>query len=115
MTPIRLSVLAAALLCAVTGASAQSPENQLADGKRVAPFVPRNSAAISAQEATRRLEEARLKRRQGVAPLPGEQTQGAKGGAPNYRYWKRQEKLRLVAEEAQLRWRQTNPTQVAQH
>ena len=55
MTPIRFSVLAAALLCAVTGASAQSPENQLADSKRVVPFVPRNSAAISAQEATRRL------------------------------------------------------------
>ncbi|MEO8145727.1 MAG: hypothetical protein ABI654_16075 [Betaproteobacteria bacterium] len=114
MTPIRFSVVAAALLCAVTGAAAQSPDKPLDEGKRFVPFVPRSSAAISAKEATRRLEAARLKRRQGVAPLPGELTQGARGGAPNYRYWKRQEKLRLVAEEAQLRWRQANATQVAQ-
>ena len=135
-------ICGAALLCAATGAAAQSIYRQVDAFGRVsftdqpetapqlqttgdsaaeaprartgrAPIASKRAAQIDATEATRRLEQALLKRKQGAAPLPGEQVQGPKGSVPNYRYWQRQEKLRLLVEQAQQRWRETNQTVLA--
>jgi hypothetical protein len=58
-------------------------------------------AAINAKEAERRLVAAQQKRQEGIDPLPGELS--IETGQPNYRYWKRQEKLRQNVEDAQRR------------
>jgi hypothetical protein len=64
--------------------------------------IPRQrSVAINVTEAERRLAQAQLKRRQGLEPLPGELN--PETGQPTFRYWKRQEKLRLLVEEAHRR------------
>jgi Domain of unknown function (DUF4124) len=99
---------AAAMEPGASEAEATTPSRKMR-----APIASKRSAEINASEATRRLEQARLKRKQGVTPLPGEQVQGANGRVLNYRYWQRQEKLRLMAEQAQQRWRATNQTQIA--
>ena len=66
------------------------------------PLTSRRSAAIDANEAARRLAQALLMRSEGAEPLPGELTHGSTG-APNQRYWQRQEKLRVLVEQAQQR------------
>jgi hypothetical protein len=58
-------------------------------------------AAINAKEAERRYAAAQLKRQEGIEPLPGELN--PETGQPNFRYWKRQEKLRQDVEGAQRR------------
>ena len=70
------------------------------------------SAAVNAAEAERRLAQAQLERQQGKEPLPGELVPGAPGQL-SYRYWKRQEKLRLAVEQAQRRWNKTHGQQVS--
>jgi hypothetical protein len=136
------SVCAAAFVCATAGASAQTiykrvtlggditytnqpnqaplsdtetgtePDAAKAPGRR--PYIPaRLAAAVNANEAERRLAQAQLKRRQGIKPLPGEQVQGSNGTVLNYRYWQRQEKLRLLVEQAQQRLIQTRRPLVA--
>jgi hypothetical protein len=127
---------AAAFLCAATGASAQlllsksvDPEGHVAHTDRTesAPLpdsshepeapqprrsvVPsRRGAQVNASEAKRRLAQAELKRKLGEAPLPGERAQVAGGIVVNYRYWQRQEKLRIEVEHAQRRVNSTNRT-----
>ena len=66
---------------------------------------PRRAALVEANEAERRLAQARLKRERGAAPLPGEQARGE--GYVNDRYWRRQEKLRLEVEQALRRFNET--------
>jgi hypothetical protein len=125
------AILAAAILCAATGASAQkvykmvdagervtftdqpglSPELELApepetlrQPKRIAGISsPRAAAAVDASESARRLRQAQLKRFEGMEPMPGELT----SGVPNNRYWQRQEKLRRLVEMAQRRQQET--------
>ena len=49
-----------------------------------------------------------------MQPLPGEHAQGTGAGAVNHRYWRRQEKLRIVVEQAQRRSNETGRLQLAQ-
>ncbi len=126
------AILAAALLCAAAGASGQSvhrvvdaegritytdrpaaetPRQAATDHRLIvanalasnAPIASRLAATVDAKEAARRLEQAQLVRRQGAQPLPGERVQGSGTGAPNERYWRRQERLRIAVEQAQRR------------
>src|SRR5687768_17436756 len=53
---------------------------------RASLLTPWHSASIDAREAARRLAQAELMRREGADPLPGEQTRGDAGLAPNARY-----------------------------
>jgi hypothetical protein len=81
---------------------------------RISGISSRRAAAIvDANESARRLQQAQLKRKQGIAPLPGEQARGARGGTVNERYWRRQEQLRLLVEQAQRRQRETAQPQLA--
>jgi Domain of unknown function (DUF4124) len=123
--------IAAAFLCTATAASAQlavyksidsegritytdrqEPESQLVDGaESAAPAAEprrralpsRGSALVNANEAKRRLAQAERKRKLGKTPLAGESTQGPDGTTVSYRYWQRQEKLRVEVEKAQRR------------
>ena len=130
--PLARAAIAAALLCAATGAPAQlavyktldpevhvthidrteaapsAPENSSeADAPAAAPrrhFVPsRRATLVNASEAKRRLAQAELKRKLGEEPHSGERVQVAGAFAVNYRYWQRQEKLRIEVEQAQRR------------
>jgi hypothetical protein len=77
--------------------------------RTVRPRIPSKLAAeINAREAQRRLEQAQLKRKQGLEPLPGERTQVNGTTMVSYGYWRRQEQLRLAVEKAQRRWNQTH-------
>jgi hypothetical protein len=135
-----LAICAAAFLCAAASASAQTvyklvdaggkitftdrPDEARISQADVAPELDvarppprisgissrRAAAAVDANEAARRLRAAQLKRKQGMEPLPGEQ---AKSGVANDRYWRRQEKLRLLVEQAQRRQRETGQPQLA--
>ncbi len=136
-------ICAAAFLCAAAGVSAQtvyrqadaaghisftdrpdttpSPQTATAPASDVANALARKSSissrravTIDANEAARRLRQAQLKRKQGMEPLPGEQAQGTHAGVVNHRYWQRQEKLRLLVEQAQRRSSETRMPQVAQ-
>ena len=127
-------ICAAAFFCAASGASAQTVEKQIdAKGRvanadrgneRPAPgaasaqpaysvMSARHAATVDANEAARRLAQARLKREQGAQPLPGELARGADADVVNHRYWQRQEKLRTVVEQAQLRYNETRQLQFA--
>src|SRR5688572_11014145 len=142
LQPLGRCAIAAALLLAASGASAQlavykaadpagqtthtdgsdasvQPLEATADPENPAPQVKRralpsrNSAMVNANEARRRLAQAELKRRLGKAPLPGETTRGPEGVAVNDRYWQRQVKLRIEADEAQRRVNATQKTVLA--
>ena len=83
---------------------------------RLSPLSPRRGAEIDAKEASRRLAQAQLKSRHGLAPRAGEQAEqveGADSSVANRRYWQRQEKLRLAVEQAQRRLNETQRTQLA--
>jgi len=138
---IRQAILAATFFCAATGACAQevykmvdaagrvvftdqpglAPELQLApepDASRVPKRIagissPRAAAIVDAKEAARRLQQAQLTRSRGIEPLPGEKAQHAKDGVVSERYLRRQEKLRLLVEQAQRRANETSRPQVA--
>jgi hypothetical protein len=127
------AILAAAMLCAAAGASAQelhklldatgrvtfsdrpdetgalqaAPEAESARvPKRIAGISsPRAAALIDTKEAERRLRQAQSAQSQGREPLPGER---AKDGTMSERYVRRQEKLRLVVEKAQRRLQETS-------
>jgi hypothetical protein len=140
--PLARSAIAAAFLLAASGASAQlavykaadplgqtshsdtsdastKPLEASADSESPAPQVKRralpsrNSAMVNANEARRRLAQAELKRSRGKSPLPGETTRGPDGVAVNDRYWQRQVKLRIEADEAQRRVNATQKTALA--
>jgi len=133
-------ILALAILCAASGASAQElyklvdetghvtfadrPDAALAPQaaepetprlpKRIAGISsPRAAAIVDAKEAARRLRQAQMTRSEGIEPLPGEKAQHAKDGVVSERYLRRQEKLRLLVEQAQRRANETARPQVA--
>ena len=110
-------VLAVALLFAAFAASGEEPgkaANVEADITAAVPaprksvVLPRRVGQVDVGEAARRLERARLARRQGLEPRPGEFVQAGGVRTMNYRYWKRQEKLRVAVEEAQRRSQAAN-------
>lgn len=141
---IASGICAAALACAAAGASAQAvfkqvdlagritytdqPEStasaQTAESaepevtkapRRIANISPRRvTMVVDANEAARRLAWAQQQRKQGLQPLPGEQTRAEGTIALNYRYWRRQEKLRVLVEQAQRRLNETSRVQLAQ-
>jgi len=57
--------------------------------------APRRGGRVDVKEAARRLKQARLDRSLGAQPGPGELTRDGGAGAGNYRYWRRQERLRV--------------------
>src|SRR5262245_30409484 len=65
--------------------------------------LPRRVGKVDVSEAARRLEQARLARQKGAEPRPGEYVVVHGVKHVNYRYWKRQEKLRVAVEAAQRR------------
>lgn len=67
----------------------------------------KNAPAIDAHEAAQRLSRAQLARSSGAAPLAGEQLGSGTESTVSYRYWKRQERLRLAVELAQRRANET--------
>src|SRR3990172_10179151 len=120
-------ICAAAVLCAATGASAQLVHKQvdaegrvtLADRADATPPTPttavptsegakaparnskissRQAARLEANEAARRLAQARLARARSAAPLRHELARGTDARAVNHRYWQRQERLRHEVE-----------------
>lgn len=116
------SICAAALLWAATCVSAQTLYKVMDDEGRATftdlpparpALAPRRGANVEVNEAARRLKQAQLQRRLGAEPGPGELTQGAGARTVNYRYWRRQEKLRQVVEQAQHRSNEMQQTQLA--
>jgi hypothetical protein len=126
-------ICAAALVCAAAGVSAQTVHKQVDAAGRItysnqsdtAPsprkarptysvMSARHAATIDANEAARRLAQAKLQREQGAQPLPSELARGTDANVVNHRYWQRQEKLRQVVEQAQLRYNETRRLQLAQ-
>ena len=134
-------ICAAVFLCAAAGVSAQTVYQQadaaghitFADRADATPSAPtaavpesdvakaparnstissRRAAIVEANEAARRLAQARLTRERGVEPLPGEQARGTNARAVNQRYWRRQEKLRHEVEQA---LRRSNETRQSLH
>lgn len=106
------SACALALLCAAASASAQDVFKQVdEDGRttfsdqppRKTVVLPRRVGKVDVSEAAARLERAQLARKQGVEPRPGEFKQVSGVQTVNYRYWQRQERLRVAVEQAQRR------------
>jgi hypothetical protein len=105
----RRFVCASALICAAAGASAQTVSaldvsRALASNSVIS---SRDAFAVDANEAARRLEQAQRRRAQGAEPRPGEQAQTAGTVVVNHRYWRRQEKLRHLVEQALHRSNET--------
>ena len=109
-------LLLVALLCAAGSASAQEVFKQVDEDGHTAfsdqpaptpapkrTIAPRRGGKVDVSEAARRLEQAQLARRHGLEPKPGEFTRASGTRTLNYRYWQRQEKLRLAVEQAQRR------------
>ena len=117
MRKIVCRICAAALLGAAAGVPAQTAHAQVDAPRNTQPIYSlmsaREAATVDANEAGRRLAQARLKREQGAQPLPGELARGADADVVNHRYWQRQEKLRTVVEQAQLRYNETRRLQLA--
>jgi hypothetical protein len=121
---IASSICAAALLFA-SNVPAQTVYKQVDDDGRavfsdrppaksaLAPSARRGARQIEANEAARRLKQAQLERKRGIDPQPGELTPGTGKSTVNYRYWRRQEKLRQVVEQAQRRANETQRPQLA--
>jgi hypothetical protein len=104
-----LPIFATTLFCAAASVSAQTLLKQQSDGtRRYVHTTWQSAASIDAREASRRLAAARFSRDRGVRPLARETGQGA----PNHRYWQRQEKLRLDVEEALRRANQAGRASV---
>lgn len=126
------TILAAGFFCVATGVPAQTvhwnvdPEGRitvsdLPDATPAPPpeavpaeepprvrrstISPRRAAVVEANEAERRLRQARLARERGAEPHASERVRGA--GTVSHRYWQRQEKLRLEAEQALRRSNET--------
>ena len=131
--PVRnivLSICAAVFLCSPAGVSAQPVYKQIdaAGGitfsdrpdttpspkkvpaldvvsalARNSPMSSRGAAIIDANEATRRLGQAELERKQGAERLPGEQAPGTDTSVADDRYRQRQDELRRAVIYAQRR------------
>ena len=109
-------------MCAATCVSAQTLYKVLDDEGRATftdqqparpALVPRRGGKVEVNEAARRLKQAQLKRKLGAEPMPGELAQGTGARAVNHRYWRRQEKLRQVVEQAQHRSNEMQRSQIA--
>jgi hypothetical protein len=129
---ITSSLCGFALLCAAAGAPAQTIYKQVDGAGRVtftdrpdssllaqpmtsasleaakAPaevilMTAQRSATINAKEAGRRLAQAQQMRSAGADLLRSDWIHGASAGVPSQRYWQRQEKLRVLVEQAQQR------------
>jgi hypothetical protein len=74
-----------------------------AQGRARKPAIPARGSLVNANEARRRLAQAEAKRRLGAEPLAGEFTRTPRGISVNFRYWQRQERLRVEVEQAQRR------------
>lgn len=94
---------AATLLLFATLAPAQQSYRQAA---------MKNASAIDAYEAAQRLGRAQRARSSGASPLGGEQLGNQAASPVNYRYWKRQERLRVAVELAQRRSNETQPARL---
>ena len=119
---IAFSICAAAFLCGAPCVSAQTIYRVLDDEGRAtfsdraparAAIAPRRGARVEMKEADRRLKQAQLQRKLGAEPLAGEFTRDAGTRTVNYRYWRRQEKLRQVVEQAQHRSNEMLRPQIA--
>ena len=111
----RRFVCASALTCAAAGASAQTVSaldvsRALASNSVIS---SRNAFAVDANESARRLEQAQRRRAQGATPQPGEHAQNAGTVDVNNRYWRRQEKLRHLVEQALHRSNETHQSKAA--
>jgi len=116
---------AALLACIAVEAAAQPVYKSVDDEGRITftdqpPAQPdrrlataRRGGKVDATESARRLKQARLERSLGAEPGPGELDKGAGAPTVNYRYWRRQEKLRIVVERALRRSNETGRAQVA--
>ena len=122
MKTIASGACAAALLCAAAGVPAQTIYKSVDDDGRISfsdqpparpAALPRRGGKVDVKEATRRLKQARLDRSLGAQPGPGELTRGGGASAGNYRYWRRQERLRVVVEQALRRSHETRGVQIA--
>jgi hypothetical protein len=116
------TVFAALLICSMADASAQAVFKEVDDEGNTTftdrpparrAIAPRRGGKVDMKEAARRLEQARLQRRLGAQPGPGELSQGHGAPTANYRYWQRQEKLRLAVEQALRRSQETQRQQLA--
>ena len=104
---------ALALICAAGSASAEEifkhvEENGITSFSDQPPprktvVLPRRVGKVDVSEAARRLEQAQLARKEGLEPRAGEFIKVRGERQMNYRYWKRQEKLRIAVEVAQRR------------
>lgn len=110
------------LLCIAAHASAQTIYKQVDDAGRItfsdqpparAAAIPRRDTKVDANEAARRLKQARLERRLGAQPGPGELIKRSGTSTVNHQYWRNQEKLRLVVEQALRRSQETLGVQIA--
>lgn len=121
-TRIRSLLLVAALACVTSGVSAQTIYKEVNDTGHIMfsdqpparpAVIPRRGGKVEVSEAARRLKQVQLERKLGAQPVPGELNQDAGAHSVNYRYWRRQEKLRLAVEQAQRRSRETLAPQLA--
>ena len=121
-TRFRPILLIAALACMTSGASAQTIYKEVDDAGHIrfsdqppvkAALVPRRAGSVEVNEAARRLKQAQRDRILGAQPAPGEMNSAPGMRTANYRYWRRQEKLRLAVEQAQRRSRETLAPQLA--
>jgi hypothetical protein len=121
-TRIRFILFAVALACVTSGVSAQSIYKQVDDTGHVMfgdqpparlAVTPRRGGRVEVNEAARRLEQAQLARKLGAQPAPGELSNTPGVRTANYRYWRRQERLRLAVELAQRRSRETLMPKIA--
>jgi Domain of unknown function (DUF4124) len=121
-TSIRSILLVAALACVTSGVSAQTVYKEVDDTGYIMfsdqpparpAVIPRRGYKVEVNEAARRLKQAQLERKLGAQPGPGELNIAPGARTANYRYWRRQEKLRLAVEQAQRRSRETLAPQLA--
>src|SRR5258706_5209982 len=100
----------AALLCAAMPAAGQAVSAREVSSAlaRTAHISTQSGARVDAQEAALRLVRVQLARDESARPLPAEYVHNGETRVPNYAYWRRQEKLRLMVEEAQRRSNETN-------
>ena len=103
-----LRLFLAVSLCAAGSAAGAEPM-QSAAGRALAnaTITAQRGSLVNRNEAERRLGKARLAREQGRSPLAGEYARDIVPAAGNYRYWRRQEKLRQSVEQAQRRYNDT--------
>lgn len=138
---MKTNLLAIALLLAATSASAQAIHLKIgSDGQKSFSDIPgatpdraaapaveeprapagtmakgsRRAAIVNAKEAHRRLGQAQRSRQEGAQPLAGELAPNRGAYAVHHSYWRRQEKLRLLVEQAQRRSNETGELLLAQ-